>query len=523
MEAILLSYRGEPLRLFPVRDRSLEVGSGAQCDVVVHDASIAERHCLIQRDDDGLLQVVFLASSAPPLRLAGDMEIKIGERYTVARAPELEQLDMLGAKGTEPISIESDEGDLDVVIGRASEARRMRLRARPITVGCASTADLVVFDRTVSHAHCRFETTSAGTWLRDLGSRNGTFVDGVRMSLGRVGPGSRIRIGRTEMIIVDHGRKGDVRSQGIVAASPQMIEILGQIERFAKLTAPVLVTGPSGAGKEGLAQALHTRGGRAAGPFVAINAAAIPRDLVESELFGFDKGAFTGASQSRRGVFEQAQGGTLFLDEIGELALSVQARLLRVLESWEVRRIGSESVVRLDVRLVCATHRDLRALVAKGQFRADLYYRLVQLKVDVPPLGDRPDDVRALALHFLQLDGREGGQRSLSSEALETLLAYRWPGNARELRNVIVSASSESAGVIQRSDVVRALESIAGTDAITDISFHGASALVERHGSVAAAARALGVARTTLRDRLKRSDNIPDGRSRHRMLAIAED
>ena len=118
MEAILLSYRGEPLRLFPVRDRSLEVGSGAQCDVVVHDASIAERHCLIQRDEDGLLEVVFLASSAPPLRLAGDMEIKIGERYTLARAPELERLDMPGAKGTEPISIESDEGDLEVVIGR---------------------------------------------------------------------------------------------------------------------------------------------------------------------------------------------------------------------------------------------------------------------------------------------------------------------------------------------------------------------------------------------------------------------
>jgi transcriptional regulator with AAA-type ATPase domain len=521
MEAILLSYRGEPLRLFPVRDRSLEVGSGAQCDVVVHDALIAERHCLVRRDDDGLLEVIFLDSDAPPIRLAGDMEIPIGTRHSIARAPELEHEEL--EQRTEPISIVSDEADLEIVVGRSSEARRMRLRGRPVTVGCGPGADLVLFDRTVSTTHCRFETTPAGTWLRDLGSRNGTFVDGVRMNLGRIGPGSRIRVGRTEIFVVEQGRKGDVRSHGIVAASPQMIEILGQIERFAKLAAPVLVTGPSGAGKEGLARALHTRSQRAQGPFVAINAAAIPRDLVEAELFGYEKGAFTGAAQTRRGVFEQATGGTLFLDEIGELAVGVQARLLRVLENWEVRRIGSESAVKLDVRLVCATHRDLRALVAKGMFRADLYYRLVQLKVEVPPLADRPEDVRALALHFLEQEAQQNGRGSISSDAIEALLAYRWPGNARELRNVIVSAASESAGVIQRADVVRALKSIAGTDALTDVSFHGASALVERHGSVAAAARALGVARTTLRDRLKRSDHVPDGRTREARMRVAQE
>ncbi|MEZ4339305.1 MAG: sigma-54 dependent transcriptional regulator, partial [Sandaracinaceae bacterium] len=274
-----------------------------------------------------------------------------------------------------------------------------------------------------------------------------------------------------------------------------------QVERLAKLPWPVLVTGESGTGKEMIARALHERGPRASGPFVAVNAGGMPSSLIESELFGHEKGAFTGAQATHRGVFEQAHGGTLFLDEIGELPLELQARLLRVLETWTIRRVGAEGTMPVDVRLVCATHRDPRAMVEEGRFRQDLYYRIAQLAVQVPPLRQRPGDVKALAEHFLRSCAEAVGAKRFEEAALMRLAAHDWPGNARELRNAVRRAAARCAGGwISLEDVAVVLDEMGGAD----LSDEGLRDLVAAHdGNLAAAARTLGVPRTTLRDRLR--------------------
>jgi two-component system NtrC family response regulator len=330
-------------------------------------------------------------------------------------------------------------------------------------------------------------------------------VDGVRTMMAAIGAGSRIRVGRTDLSVVVRGEAGDARGDGLVAASQAMLDVLETVERVARLEWPVLVTGESGVGKEGVARAVHARSTRRSRPLVSVNAGGISESLIESELFGHEKGAFTGAQSTHRGVFEQADGGTLFFDEIGELPLSMQTRLLRVLETGDVRRVGSESHLRVDVRLVCATHRDLRAEVAAGRFREDLYYRLVRLPIAIPPLRARPDDVGPLVEHFLRAARSETGPRAITEGAVARLRAHGWPGNVRELRNVVQAAAAFSAGVIDVRDVEDAIVMLSGRDALGHTAPPGLSMVVRKHrDNVSAAARELGVARSTLRDRLAR-------------------
>jgi len=241
----------------------------------------------------------------------------------------------------------------------------------------------------------------------------------------------------------------------IVTADPAMRELLDLVDRVAPRDVAVLVTGESGVGKELVARRLHARSPRAKGPFVAVNAAALPETLAESELFGAEKGAFTGADQARAGRFEEASGGTLFLDEVGELPLGLQSKLLRVLEERVVRRLGGSRDLPVDVRLVAATNRELSRETEEGGFRQDLYFRLAVVVVNVPPLRDRPGDVPLLARHFAEkLAARHGVPvPSLTDDALAALSAHAWPGNVRELRNVL-----------ERAVVVRGGEAIRGAD-----------------------------------------------------------
>lgn len=224
----------------------------------------------------------------------------------------------------------------------------------------------------------------------------------------------------------------------MIGKSQPMQELFVLLDRVAQVTSPALLLGETGTGKELVARALHQKGPRANGPFVPINCAALPEALLESELFGHTRGAFTGATQARRGQFMDADGGTLLLDEIGELSAPLQARLLRVLESGEVRALGSDTVRKVDVRIVAATHRPLSDLVHQGEFRQDLYFRLKVLPITLPPLRERGDDIRLLAEHFLVHARQRLPQakpRSFSSDAMACLLAHRWPGNVRELQH----------------------------------------------------------------------------------------
>jgi transcriptional regulator with AAA-type ATPase domain len=505
MEAIVLLYRDEALRSFELGPQPLEVGSGAGCDVVVHDSEVAERQLLVRRDA-GEVVAYDLREGTPrrPFVLRPGVPYALSRRSAIVRIPDAPtRPHALGR--TDPIPLRDDEREtLSLLIGRGTEARRVQIGKRPITLGTAESCDVVLHDRCVSARHCRFEPSDDGVIVRDLASRNGTWVDGVRAFVARIGPGARIRIGRTDLTVVAPGASGDARCEGLVARSPAMLKVLGLVERYARLPYAVLIVGESGSGKEGIARALHLRGPRRDRPFVTVNAGGLPRDLIESELFGHERGAFTGAMAMRRGVFEQADGGTLFLDEIGELAPELQARLLRVLETGEVRRVGGERAFRVDVRVVCATHRDLHAMTADGSFRKDLFYRIAQLPIHVPPLREREEDVRALAEHFLAQASGPCGPRTLTEPALARLLAHDWPGNVRELRNVVLSAAANSAGAIDVDDIDAAIRWISGSRAVVRPASMSLADVVVRHGgNLSAAARALGIPRTTLRDRLR--------------------
>lgn len=247
-----------------------------------------------------------------------------------------------------------------------------------------------------------------------------------------------------------------VEMEDMIGRSPIMEELFKAMGRVAASDATVLVLGESGSGKELVARAIHRFSSRIRKPFVAVNTSAIPGELLESVLFGHEKGSFTGATETRKGKFELAEGGTLFLDEIGDMPLNLQAKMLRVLENREFERVGGHRSIRSDVRVISATHRDLKQAVARGEFREDLYYRLNVVSLQVPPLRERKGDVSILSEHFLRLFAEETGQptKTLSDDAREVLMVYSWPGNVRELMNTLRRSSVLASGpVIGKSDL----------------------------------------------------------------------
>jgi len=264
-------------------------------------------------------------------------------------------------------------------------------------------------------------------------------------------------------------RLGGGKRQALLGSSPGLLRAIEQARRVARTNATVLITGESGTGKELVARLVHTESPRVRGPFVAVNCAGLTESIIESELFGHVKGAFTGAVRAKKGKFELADNGTLFLDEIGEIPLNVQVKLLRVLQEREVERVGGEEPVRIDVRLVCATHRDLDRMVKEGTFREDLYYRIKVIVLRLPPLRERPGDIPELAEHFRDLANVRNHRAvaGFTPEALARLQAYTWPGNVRELENVV-----EQAVVLARGDLVEAAdlpEEVGGEEGPKDV------------------------------------------------------
>lgn len=252
------------------------------------------------------------------------------------------------------------------------------------------------------------------------------------------------------------GQYGLEQIERLVGRSPAIVQLYSQLARVARTDLAVLITGETGTGKNLLARIIHYNSSRAAKPFVAVNCAALPENLLESELFGHTKGAFTGADHPRKGLFEEAEGGTFFLDEIGAIPTSIQSKLLGVLEDRVIRRIGSNTPIKVDVRIITATNRNLREAIKKGEFREDLYYRINVASLDVPPLRERREDIPLLVSHFLHRYGRQIGKREfgVSHEAMELLLQYDYPGNVRELENTIEQAAALAQGdLIQPRDL----------------------------------------------------------------------
>ncbi len=314
-----------------------------------------------------------------------------------------------------------------------------------LRIGARRGCDLELSDTKVSGLHCEIRLDERGYRLRDMESTNGTWVGGYRVQDLYINPGTVIHVGASRIRFeplgdgVEMTLSAQDRFGGLVGRSVKMREMFARLERIAVTDATVLVTGDTGTGKELVAEALHESSPRAAGPFVVLDCGAIPPNLVESELFGHERGAFTGASSTYVGAFERADKGTVFLDEIGELPLDLQPKLLRVLERKEVRRIGGSKTITVDIRVVAATNRDLGVEVNKSRFREDLYYRLAVARVHVPPLRERRDDIPLLVEHFLATLPN-GDKTKLRPETLELMKKHEWPGNVRELRNVIERA-----------------------------------------------------------------------------------
>lgn len=315
-----------------------------------------------------------------------------------------------------------------------------------LTVGTADGVDLKLNDPTVSRYHAELQATAEGIVVRDLGSTNGTVVGGALAREVVLRSAMSVRFGKTKTRLSLGDAHDEVRASAqssfgaLIGASPAMRRVYTLLERAAPTTAPVLVTGESGTGKELAAKAIHDASDRRDKPFEVVDCGGLPPTLIESELFGHVRGAFTNASSDHEGAFERADGGTLFLDELGELPLELQPKLLRALGEREIRRVGSRETRRIDVRVVAATNRDLRREVNAGTFRSDVFFRLAVIQVHMPPLRERVEDlpmlVRAL-LERISEDRRVDAHIEPDETLLASLSRHRWPGNVRELRNYL--------------------------------------------------------------------------------------
>jgi len=335
------------------------------------------------------------------------------------------------------------------VVAGPDEGTSVEVPDTGVLIGSRAPAELVLSDSNASRRHAEVRRGPNGWVLTDLGSTNGTWIEDLRIEAAYLREGGLFRVGHTT--IAFEGREEGVRLRpapsdaalGVVAASPAMCEVVAAVRQFAPTDLSVVLEGETGVGKEVLARALHRLSHRSAKPCVVVDCGALHEDLTESELFGHERGAFTGAVEARAGAFEEADGGTLFLDEIGELPLSLQPKLLRALEAREVRRLGSNRIRSVDVRVIAATNRDLPAEVAARTFRADLFFRLSEVRVRIPPLRERPDDIVPLAQAFV---GEVSAEARFTPEALEVLGRRSWPGNARELGNVVRRAAVAARG-----------------------------------------------------------------------------
>jgi DNA-binding NtrC family response regulator len=406
------------------------------------------------------------------------------------------------------------------------------------SAGRHATNDLVIDDPSVSGAHLELSRRVGGVRIRDVGSTNGTWLGPHRVVDVELAPGAEITIGRTTLRF---DSAGDARAVdpspresfgGLVGRSIAMRELFATLERIASTELSIVIHGETGTGKEEVARAVHASSKRRDRPLVVIDATSLPETLAESLLFGHERGAFTGATERREGFFEAANGGTVFIDEVGELSGALQAKFLRVLERHEIVRVGGHQPVKVDVRIVAATHRDLRNEIDGRRFRDDLYFRLAQIRVRLPPLRDRLEDLDILCQRLLE-GIAEGDTRrvAVDPEALAHLATLSWPGNVRELRNVLARAVALMSGdVVRRSDVAGEGDGFRGTReerTVLDVAglfaeakqraierFESAylAALMRRtEGNLSRASRESGVVRHHLRELLRKRGLYHEG------------
>ncbi len=435
-----------------------------------------------------------------------------------------------------PDFVRQRPGGTFMVIKGPDRGEQVSLGDKPITFGSAPNCDLVLSDKTVSRRHVEAYLDGNQTIVRDLGSTNGTYIQGSRFKEIAVGFGAEIKLGKTvikflpeeevvEPSVTDEDHFGQLYGKDVKMR--RLFTLLGDI---APNDTTVLIEGETGTGKELIAEEIHNHSPRRDGPFVVFDCGSVPRELIESMLFGHVKGSFTGAITDRRGAFAEAHGGTIFLDEIGEMALDLQPSLLRVLDKRAVRKVGSNTYEKIDVRVVAATNRDLRAEVAKKAFREDLYYRLAVIRVSVPPLRERGSDIPLLINHFV---GSFGAGLTVTPEDMNRLVRHSWPGNVRELRNVMERACLLSRGSTINLEDALVSEAAPSLGIRTDLPFKEAKGqlvemfereyiedLMRRHKmNLSAAAREAQIDRKHLRELIRKYGLDP----RHKLDGGAEE
>jgi DNA-binding NtrC family response regulator len=401
----------------------------------------------------------------------------------------------------------------------------VRIGKEPVVIGSSPSCQLVLTDKTVSRRHLQAVWAEGGLVLQDLDSTNGTYIQGSRFKEITIGYGAEFKLGRTvikflpEEEVVQPEISQSESFGSLKGQDPKMRRLFALLNDIAGTDATVIIEGETGTGKELVAEEIHEHSPRKAGPFVVFDCGAVPRDLIESALFGHVKGAFTGAVADRKGAFAEAHGGTIFLDEIGELSPDLQPALLRALDKRAVRRVGANHYDNVDVRVIAATNRDLREEVVRRSFREDLYYRLAVIRIVLPPLRERGLDIPYLADYFVRLFSPKGKPLRVPPEEMARLQRHSWPGNVRELRNVIERACVLAKGdSINLDDAFQSQEAAPSLGIRTDLPFKEAKGqlvevfereyivdLMRRHKmNLSSAAREAQIDRKHLRELLRK-------------------
>lgn len=454
----------EFLFAFKTESHFFRIGRAAECEVSLNDESISKIHCYF-RFQDGNWRVEDVSANGIRIgneftvshfRLEPNKRYELGRQFSFEWPSEKkakEEKTLILSRRPTQVILSSNSPD-HIILGEArikairgcEENIVRRIGSEGLSLGRHPSNDIQISAESVSQFHARIELRNNQFYLIDLGSTNGSFVDGKRVLRASLPDRSRIKLADSEWefeIIRKEQKLTDRKANeffGMVSKSRKMKQIFSLAEAVAATDAPVHIHGETGTGKELLARAIHDLSPRSDSAFIALNCASLPRDLLESELFGHVKGAFTGAIDNRKGAFEIAHSGTLFLDEIGELDLKLQAKLLRVLETGEVKKLGSNDVFRTSVRIISATHRNLSKLVREGSFREDLYFRLHVVPLKLPALRERLEDLDLLIPSLLT---QLGVRAEVSPNAIRFLSNQNFPGNIRQLKNVLLRALVE--------------------------------------------------------------------------------
>ena len=439
-----------------------------------------------------------------------------------------------------PAYSRQNTGGIFVVIKGPDRGEAVRLARDPVSFGSGPQCSLVLTDKTVSRKHLEARLVGDEVLLIDCGSTNGTFIQGSRFEKIAIGFGAEVKLGRTivkflpDEEVVEPEPSAHTAFGSIIGADTKVRQLFTLLEDVAATNATVLIEGETGTGKELIAEEIHHHSQRRDGPFVVFDCGSVPRELIESMLFGHVKGSFTGAIADRRGAFTEAHGGTIFLDEIGEMALDLQPSLLRVLDKRAVRKIGSNTYDNIDVRVIAATNRDLRAEVAKKAFREDLYYRLAVIRVGVPPLRERGSDIPLLVSHFINQFAPGLG---VTPDDMARLARHSWPGNVRELRNVIERSCLLARGTSINLEDALAADASPSVGIRTDLPFKEAKGqlvemfereyiedLMRRHKmNLSAGAREAQIDRKYLRELIRKYNLDPRGKNGETALPLDDE